>query len=66
MGLELDYRVIDGVGGHMEYLRNGVSPELKIGDVTSEKVVGGSVPLHHQDLWKKYKFDHSSAGLEGC
>ena len=37
MGLELDYRVVDSVGEYMEYLRNGMSLELKIGDVPSEK-----------------------------
>ena len=36
MGLELDYRVIDGVGRYTEYLRNRVSLELKIGDMLSE------------------------------
>ena len=46
MGLELDYRVVDGVGGYMEYLRNKMSLELKIGDVLLEKEVGVSVPLH--------------------
>ena len=45
MGLELDYRVVDSVGGYMEYLRNGMSLELKIGDVPLEKEVRGSVPL---------------------
>ena len=36
MGSELDYRIIDDVGGYTEYLRNRVSPELKIGGVVSE------------------------------
>ena len=46
MGSELDYGVVDNVGGYMEYLRNGMSLELKIRDVPLEKEVGGSVPLH--------------------
>ena len=53
MGLELNCGVISGVGGHMEYWRDGVSPELKVGDMPSEKLVKNkkSVPL---------QFDHVS------
>ena len=34
MCLELGYGVVDGVGGHTEYLRDGICPESE-----SEKVV---------------------------
>ena len=46
--LELDYGVVDGVGGHMECLRDRVCPELLDGDIPSEseKVVKKGVPLH--------------------
>ena len=50
MGSELDYRFIDGVGEYTECLRDGMSLELKIGDVPLEKEVGGSVPLHPHPL----------------
>ena len=50
MGLEMDYGVIDGAGGHMEYLRDGVSLELNVRDMPSEKVVEKSVPLHPPPL----------------
>ena len=45
---ELDYGVVNGVGGHMECLRDGVCPELLDGDIPSEseKVVKKGVPLH--------------------
>ena len=45
--LELDYGVVDGVGGHMECLRDGVCPELLDRDIPSEleKVVEKGVPL---------------------
>ena len=39
---ELGYGVVDGVGGHMEYLRDGIRPESE-----SEKVVGKGVPLQY-------------------
>ena len=44
--LELDYGVIDGVGGHMECLRDRVCPELLDGDILSEleEVVEKGVP----------------------
>ena len=50
--LELDYGVIDGVGGHMECLRDRVCPELPDGDMPleSEKVVEKGVPLHPPPL----------------
>ena len=43
--------VIDGVGGHMKCLRDGICPELQGGDILSEseKVVEKSVPL--QTYW---------------
>ena len=41
MCLESGYGVIYGVGGCMEYLRDGICPELE-----SEKVVEKGVPLH--------------------
>ena len=49
---ELDYGVVDGVGGHMECLRDGVCPELLDGDILleSEKVVEKGVPLHPPPL----------------
>ena len=47
VGLELDYGVVDGAGGHMEYLRNGVNLELKVRDMLSEKVVEKNVPLQY-------------------
>ena len=37
---ESGYGVVDGVGGRMEYLRDGIRLELE-----SEKVVGKGVPL---------------------
>ena len=49
---ELGYGVVDGVGGHMECLRDGICPELQDGDMPSEleleleKVVKKGVPLH--------------------
>ena len=48
---ELDYGVVDGVGGHTECLRDGICPELPDGGMLSEseseKVVKEGVPLHH-------------------
>ena len=41
MCLESGYGVINGVGGHTEYLRDGIRPELEL-----EKVVKKGVPLH--------------------
>ena len=38
---ESGYGVVDGVGGHTEYLRDGICPESE-----SEKVVEKGVPLH--------------------
>ena len=38
---ESGYGVVDGVGGHTEYLRDGIHPESE-----SEKVVEKGVPLH--------------------
>ena len=48
MGLELDYGVVDSVGGHTECLRDRICPELQDGDMPpeSEKVVEKGVPLH--------------------
>ena len=45
---ELDYGVVDSVGGHMECLRDEVCPELLDRDIPSEseKVVEKGVPLH--------------------
>ena len=45
---ELDYGVVDGVGGHTECLRDGICPELPDGGMPSEseKVVEKGVPLH--------------------
>ena len=37
---ESGYGVVDSVGGRMEYLRDGIHPELE-----SEKVVEKGVPL---------------------
>ena len=45
MGLELKCGVVGSVGGHTEYWRDGVSPELKVRDMPSEKLVKESVPL---------------------
>ena len=44
---ELDYGVVDGVGGHTECLRDGICPELPDGGMPSEseKVVKEGVPL---------------------
>ena len=44
---ELDYGVVDSVGGHMECLRDGICPELPDGGMLSEseKVVEKGVPL---------------------
>ena len=46
---ELGYGVVDGVGGHMECLRDGICPELQDRDMLlemeSEKVVEKGVPL---------------------
>ena len=45
---ESGYGVIDGVGGHMEYLRNGIHPESELElelELESGKVVGKGVPL---------------------
>ena len=44
---ELDYGVVDGVGGHMECSRDGICPELPDGGMLSEleKVVEEGVPL---------------------
>ena len=49
---ELDYGVVDGVGGHMECLRDGICPELPDRDMPSEseKVVKKGVPLHPPPL----------------
>ena len=43
---ELGYGVVDGVGGHTEYLRDRICPELQDGDMPSEseKVVEKGVP----------------------
>ena len=45
---ELDYGVVDGVGGHTECLRDGICPELpdRGMPLESEKVVEEGVPLH--------------------
>ena len=45
---ELGYGVVDGVGGHMECLRDGICLELQDRDMPSEleKVVEKGVPLH--------------------
>ena len=45
---ELGCGVIDGVGGHMKCLRDGICLELQDGDIPSEleKVVEKGVPLH--------------------
>ena len=40
MCLESGYGVINGVGGHTEYLRDGIRPESEL-----EKVVEKGVPL---------------------
>ena len=54
---ELGYRVVDGVGGHTEYLRDGIRPESE-SELESGKVVGKGVPLHlapfYDVLLKKY------------
>ena len=44
---ELDYGVVDGVGGHTECLRDRICPELPDGGMPSEseKVVEEGVPL---------------------
>ena len=49
---ELDYGVVDGVGGHTECLRDGICPELPDGGMPleSEKVVEEGVPLHPPPL----------------
>ena len=53
---ELGYGVVDGVGGHTEYLRDGICLELRDGDMPSEseleleKVVEKGVPLHPPPL----------------
>ena len=52
---ELGYGVIDGVGEHTEYLRDGVRPESQDKDILlgleleSGKVVEKGVPLQSQD-----------------
>ena len=54
MCLELDYGVVDGVGGHTECLRDGICPELPDGGMPLEseleKVVKKGVPLHPPPL----------------
>ena len=55
---ELGYGVIDSVGGHTECLRDGICPESRDRDISSEsesesesgKVVGKGVPLHPPPL----------------
>ena len=46
---ELDYGVVNGVGGHTEFLRDRICPELPDGGMPSEseseKVVEEGVPL---------------------
>ena len=54
---ESGYGVVNGVGGHMEYLRDGIRPESQDEDILSEsesesesgKVVKKGVPLQSQD-----------------
>ena len=46
MGLELDYGVVNGIGGHTEYLRDRVSSESRFRGMPLEKAVRKSVPLH--------------------
>ena len=52
---ELGYGVVNGVGGHMECLRDGICPESQDGDISLElelelgKVVEKGVPLQLQD-----------------
>ena len=49
---ELDYGVIDGVGGHTKCLRDGICLELQGGDIPSEseKVFEKGAPLHPPPL----------------
>ena len=55
--LESGYGVVDGVGGHTEYLRDRICPESQDEDISSElelelesgKVVEKGVPLWSQD-----------------
>ena len=54
--MELGYGVVDGVGGHMECLRDGICPELPDGGMPSEseKVVEKGVPLQHLSWMESY------------
>ena len=45
---ELGYGVVDGVGGHMEYLRDRIRLELEL-ELELGKVVEKGVPLQSQD-----------------
>ena len=45
---ELGYGVVDGVGGHTEYLRDGIRPELEL-ELELGKVVEKGVLLQSQD-----------------
>ena len=45
---ESGYGVVDGVGGHTEYLRDGICPESE-SELESGKVVEKGVPLQSQD-----------------
>ena len=48
--LESGYGVVDGVGGHTEYLRDRIHPELELElELESGKVVEKGVPLQSQD-----------------
>ena len=48
---ESGYGVVDSVGGHMEYLRDGIRPESESeSELESGKVVGKGVPLHPPPL----------------
>ena len=49
MGMDRDHRVINSVGGHMEYYGDGMCLELCDGDILLEKLVLRSVNLV-QDL----------------
>ena len=56
MCLELGYGVVDGVGGHTEYLRDGIRPESE-----SEKVVKKGVPLQCSWIPTGLEPEHATA-----
>ena len=65
---ELDYGVVDGVGGHTECLRDGICPESPDGGMLSEleleKVVEKGVPLQSGLLDWGFRVSFNFPGLD--